>query len=308
MDSLKDYFRGLESQPITRQDLPGLSLAEVKASASDEDKLKLIVSALLKPLNQLTRISAESLPDIERLPHQDWQLAPGSQFTSKTTGERLYYHAWRPSTISRYLEAKDDHGRLCQYRYGEQIAAANDSGRSAWPAHHLVEHAYSYAPETTERLLVAASVKSYTALEAETDHQFSQDLDAYWFQPAHLMVGDGHYQTYDLVKHSSERLSAHYLDGQLTRVDWYQHDSTQAAKPRLDDMSSPATKDRQIISALLANNQIMEASILERASGYRAEAKLESLGLRRGSDSQLKLIDPNLLANKFVWLDDAPTV
>ena len=303
MDGLKDGLRHLEQPPITGEDLPDLSLAEVEAVASEADKLKLIVSSLLKPLNKLSRISAESLPDIERLPHQDWQLAPGSQFTSKTTGERLYYHAWYPSTISRYLESKDDHGRLYQYRFGEQIAASDDSGRSAWPAHHLIEHTYHYATETCERSLVSAVIKSYNALEEETDNQFSQDLDAYWFEPAYLMVGEAHDQAYDLMQHASGRLSAHYLDGQLRRVDCYQQASSRTDNSWADEAHPPASKDRKIISAVLDNNQVIEAAILERTSGYRTEASFGGVALRRDLYYRPQLINPRLLVDKFVWMD-----
>ena len=308
MDRLAQEFKPAESPSITRADLPLLSVAEVAAQASAEDKFNLIANALKRPLDKLSLISPEAIAN-RPMPHQDWRWPEASVVVSQNTGERFHYEPGL-GCVTRCLETEDQDGRLQTYRLAEQLIDPASSGQTAQPAHRIVEQTYLYAPQTSERLLLAAVVASYKSAKDPGEREnFSQGLDIYWFEPVHSIAsGYRQYQSDDFIKHSSERLSAHCLNGWMWQIDYYQQASPQADQPLVYDGRFPGTKVGKMISAYLENGQSLKASIIERDSPDRDNVNLEGVALERDYCYRAKEVNHLLLADKFTWLADSPAV
>ena len=307
MDRLAQEFKPAELPLITRADLlPLLSVAEVAAQASAEDKFNLIANALNQPLDKLSLISPEAIAN-SQMPHQGWRWPEASVGGGRNTGERFHYEPGL-GCGTRCLETEDQHGRLQTYRVADQLLGPAGSWQTTQPAHRIVEQTYLYAPQTTERLLLAAVVASYkSAKDPDQRKNFSQGLDIYWFEPVHSIAsGYRHYQSDDFIKHSSERLSAHCLNGWMWQIDCYQQASLQADWPLVYDGRFPGTKYGKIISASIENDQSLKASIIERDSPYRDNVNLEGVALERDGCYRAKEVNHLLLADKFTWLADSP--
>ena len=302
MNSSNQRFERAESQSLTSEDLPRLSVAEVEAQPSPLAKMNSIWNALSKPLARLSPISPELLV-ADPMPHQDWNWPyDGLVMVSRVSGESFKYVG---GFITRWLEIKDDCSRLQYRRMAEHRIDPDEL--TILPALTIREQTYCYSVETAEPLMIATVGSLYTSSgDREGVNYFGQNIEACWFeQPLQLTVFDSYTQDRNfLLQHASQRLMVRCLDkGLRHQIDYYERGLGQSDTLEIDCLSGSFTQDSKIISAALMNNTVEAGSILERSGNdYDSRHELKGVAIEYDYLSRPKQVNQATLLDKFAWL------
>ena len=276
-------------------------------------KTKLIYDCFDQVLSKLDSISAESLPEVEFTANQirGWSTAQGEIFNlvSGDVGIEFGDYSFQPERLSRYLETRDQDGRLQRLRTAEHKLGSVDGQLVAQPVHQLLEHSYLYLPKTSERLLTAAQITSYTPQynldyrNAMETASVEQTIDVFWFESGQQLESDQCQATDWLAQASSQWLSARYLDNQLKQAKYCQRKSIPNPSSCLDGGSATIDTSK-LISITMDRGTIAAASLLDYASDRSAEQPFEGINLKRNyycqmEQTELRRIDNGILAAQF---------